>query len=137
MLTLLLPLLLLLLLLLSLPLLLLPVLALLPLLSLLSLPLRLLSAELYLHVLPVVALRDSAASSLSRILAYAFPPAWFFVQTSPAAERRSSSSDSSGPCSGPDRSVLLPLPLPLAFPPLLMLMPLLPQVRCSCCRFNR
>jgi len=84
-----LPLLLPLLFLLSLPLVLLPVTPLLPLLSLLSLPLRLLSAELYLHILPVVAHRGSAASSLSRILASVFPPAWFFVQASPVAERRS------------------------------------------------
>jgi len=51
----------------------------LPLLPLLPLPLRPLSAVLYLHPLPVVALRVSAASSLSRILASAFSPAWFFV----------------------------------------------------------
>jgi len=64
--------------------------------------LRPLSAVLYL--LPIVALRGFAASSLSRILASEFSPAWFFVQTSPVAERRSLSSDSSGPYSDPDRS---------------------------------
>ena len=80
---------------------------------------RPLSAEPYL--LPVVTLRGSAASSLYRILASAFSPAWFFMQISPAAKRRSPSSDSSGPYSDPDRPVSLLLPLPLAFPPLLML----------------
>jgi len=52
---------------------------------LLPLPLRLLSVVL--DLLPAVALRDSAASSLSRILASAFSPAWLFVQTSPVAEK--------------------------------------------------
>ena len=56
------------------------------------------------------------------------PLCWFFVQTSPVAERLPSSSDSSGPYSDPGRSVLLLLPLPLAFPPLLVLIPLLPQI---------